>query len=175
MKKSKGRPKGSEKDDSRALSAMADMILADPALKPTPAIRCHNPEASEAEIRRLQSKWRERKDMLLTAARARAEARQRQEVRSSAPAGMHDLGAVAEAVRMASEIYNSPEMRVMREIQNSPTMRATRELHSSPTMRAIYEAQNSPAMRAVREFHSSPAARAIEEAHRKMNSLLGGF
>jgi hypothetical protein len=50
--KTKGRPRGSEKDDSSALNDMADLMHADPTLKPTPAMRRHNPKIGEAEVRR---------------------------------------------------------------------------------------------------------------------------
>ena len=175
MQKTRGRPKGSEKDDSEALSAMAEMIHADPTLKPTPAMRRYNAKIGEAEIRRLQVKWRERSEALLAAAVARTEARRQHAASPAVPTSRRKLGAVTEAAQTASAMYNLPEMHAMREFQNSPTARAMWEAQNSPAMRAILDAQSSPEMRAIREFHSSPTARAIEEAHRKINQMLGGW
>lgn len=178
MKKIRGRPRGSEKDDSKALNAMADLLHSDPALKPTTAIRRHIPKASDADIRRLQAKWKERGAALLAAAQARAEARQRRAASANVPVMRHSLGAVAEAARTAQQIYNSPEMRAMREFQNSPTARAIWEAQNSPAMQAMREAMNSPAMQAIRELQDSPVmriARDIAEEQARINRALGGW
>ncbi len=174
--KTKGRPKGSEKDDSKALNAMADMIHANPALKPTPAMRRHNPKIDVAEIRRLQGKWKERKDTLLAAAQARTEVRRKQaDTANLSVQGSGFLG--TEAARTARETYNSPLMRAMREIQDNPASRAVREFQNNPTMRAIYEAQNGTAIQAIRAFQEGPLGRAlreIAEAKEHIAKLAGG-
>lgn len=164
MRKTKGRPKGSEKDDSKALNAMADMILADPALKPTTAMRRYSFKIHNAEIRRLQVKWKERKEMLLTAARKRAEVQATDSARLMTPA-RHGQSLTPNIDRRLEEFYNSPAIRAARGIQESPALRAMMEFQNSPTMRAIRGLQDSPTMRIMRD---------ISSATDKINRVLGG-
>jgi hypothetical protein len=66
----RGRPKGTGKDDSAALNRIADLLVGNPSLKPTTAIRrigVHN----ESDTRRLQVKWKASGAALLAAARVR--------------------------------------------------------------------------------------------------------
>jgi hypothetical protein len=77
-KRPRGRPRGSGKDDSRPLAQVADLLVREPLLKPTTAIKrivrkCNDRNvASEAAlVRRLQAKWKENGNSLLTAARER--------------------------------------------------------------------------------------------------------
>lgn len=174
----KGRPKGSEKDDSRALSAIADMILTMPTLKATTAMRRHKRDASDADIRRWQGKWKERRPALLAAAQTRAETRRARAVSVSSPHTTRNLGAIAEAARLTQELYNSPSMRLMRELQDSPTMRAIRGLDDSAVMRAMRAFENDPVMRLARGLESSPtmrAARQIADAQDKLTRLARGW
>ncbi|OSZ69565.1 hypothetical protein CAP40_01530 [Sphingomonas sp. IBVSS2] len=178
MSKTKGRPKGSERNGSKALNAVADMIHADPALKPTTAMRRHNPKIGEAEIRRLQVKWKERNDMLLAAAWVRAEARQRQVASTGAPVAKTELGAVAGSVRMASAIYNSPEIRIARELQREGLPTAILEGLTGAASQTIREALNSPAMEIMRQVQNDPTLRImreIAEERARINRALGGW
>ncbi len=59
-----GRPKGSERDDSAILNQMADLILRDPDLKPTTAMKRLGVR-SDSDIRRHQVKWKARSPALL--------------------------------------------------------------------------------------------------------------
>ena len=72
----RGRPKGSGKDDSAALDRIADLLVANPTLKPTTAMKrtgVRNP----SDIRRLQVKWKAAREDLLAAARKRKAERER--------------------------------------------------------------------------------------------------
>ncbi len=68
----RGRPKGSEIDDGRALFQIADLLIEGRAHNVAAAVRLlagHDPSL----IRRLQRKFRRDRDTLLPAARAKAE------------------------------------------------------------------------------------------------------
>ncbi|QIG79436.1 hypothetical protein [Stakelama tenebrarum] len=153
--KRRGRPKGSEKDDSEALAAIADLMLTEPNLKPTTAMRRFNRNANESTIRRWQSKWRQRKAALLAEAKDRRAASV-VEHRSSSPVSMTDVLGDVEA------LYNSPAVRAALAFQESPEMRALRKVYNSPEMKA---------MRAMREIHNSPAMQVMREVHRKLAAL----
>ena len=70
-KRPRGRPKGSGKDDSPVLNQVADLIVRDPSLKPTTAIKDVIDGDNLSTIRRLQGKWKKGGDSFLMAARKR--------------------------------------------------------------------------------------------------------
>jgi hypothetical protein len=57
-KRKRGRPVGSCIDDSPLLARVADILLSDPKLKPTTAIKRVLGSPDPSPIRRLQSKWK---------------------------------------------------------------------------------------------------------------------
>jgi hypothetical protein len=87
-KRSRGRPKGSGKDDSALLSAVADLVLID-AIKPTTAMKRLIRQGIEkktildseraATLRRLQEKWKESPETLKAQAQARLDAKKEKE------------------------------------------------------------------------------------------------
>lgn len=187
-KRGRGRPLGTGLNDAPTLGSIADMLAADPAMKPTRAIKRILDKPSETTVRRLQGKWK------IEGARYLAEAQARRAIvpaparRSSVPysprtarqlfeAHRRMQDALSPAMRAAHEMMNSPAMlaaqEAARRFHESPTMRAIEELRSSPTMRAIEEFQNSPTMRAMRELQDSPTMRAIREAQAQMRLLNG--
>src|SRR5918992_1384523 len=85
-KSSRGRPKGSGKDDWSRLQQVAALIAANPALKPTTAIKRIG-VTDPSVVRRLRDKFHLAEDELLTTVRrARASKPSRQAPkRSSAP------------------------------------------------------------------------------------------
>ena len=158
MNKRKGRPKGSEKDDSAALAAIADMILADPTLRPTTAMRRYKKKAPPSEIRRLQVKWKERGETLLAQAQARAEVCKAAQasVGSSRRLSIAQLAAMGgflgtPAIRAARGLDLSPGLKAFVEYQNSPAIKLIREIEESPAMRLIRQIENNGVMRRVRE------------------------
>ena len=70
-KRKRGRPVGTGKDDSVKLNRIADMIIENPSLKPTRAMKNLGVK-DPSYIRRLQVKWKAEKETLLSAARERA-------------------------------------------------------------------------------------------------------
>ena len=72
LRRHRGRPKGSEIDDARALSQIADILVEGRARNVAAAVRLlagHDPSL----IRRLQRKFRRDREALLVEARAKAE------------------------------------------------------------------------------------------------------
>ena len=70
-KRGRGRPIGTGKDDAPTLSKVADLIVANPALRPTTAIKRVLDRLDPSIIRRLQVKWRAGKEEYLAQARSR--------------------------------------------------------------------------------------------------------
>lgn len=177
-KRGRGRPPGTGLNDVPTLSKVADMLLANPRMKPTTAIVRVLGKPGPSTIRRLQEKWKVGGPDYLAEARRAAEREayrrsleatiQRQSVEAFRSSRRLGLGATLDgfdspAMKAIQEALNSPAMRAMRELQDSPAMRAMRELHDSPAMRAMRELQNSPVMRAAQEAMNSPAMRALQE------------
>lgn len=168
-KKPRGRPKGTViPTDRRVLNAVADLLLREPALRPTAAIKRLVPDWTDSVVHRLMSKWRKEGQALL------AEARQRQETRAARNASAGNasvggsIGSLAAQLRMMTE---SQTLRATHQMLNSPTMRAVRELADSPTMRAIREMQENPTIRAIREMQNSPVMQMIREQQRLKRDL----
>ena len=199
IKRRRGRPIGTGKDDSSTLSRVADLIAANPALRPTTAIKRLLDTLDPSTIRRLQVKWRVGKDEYLAQARLRRTVVVAQARRSNAPYSPRAARQLAAAHRAMQDTLggshlasvqaalNDPGLRAMREAmgspamlatqeamrryQESPAMRAIEEFRSSPAMRAIEELQNSPTMRAIRELQDSPAMRAMRDLQTKLGGL----
>ena len=92
IKRRRGRPIGTGKDDSSTLSRVADLIAANPALRPTTAIKRLLDTLDPSTIRRLQVKWRVGKDEYLAQARLRRTVVVAQARRSNAPYSPAPLG-----------------------------------------------------------------------------------
>jgi hypothetical protein len=182
-KRSRGRPPGTGKDDRKVLESVADMVVANPTMRPTTAMRRVAPKATEAEVRRFQVKWKEGREVLLNAARERTEAKRLTgsvPARRSRPQAGHvggvgnprDLAAMTQLVRevldnpaaqMARELANSPAAQMARELANSPAAQMAREMANSPAAQMARELANTPAAQMAREMANSPAAQMARE------------
>lgn len=186
-KRSRGRPVGTGLDDSPTLRKVADMILANPLLRPTTAIRSAFDKPGTPNIRRLQVKWKAATTEYLADARARramalAPARRAtvfhfSRISQTAEGQRRMLDALGPSLRAAHGMMNSPAMlaaqEAARRYQASPVMRALEGYRNCPLMRAIEELQNSPIMMASRGLQSSPMMQATREIE-KMHRLIGG-
>jgi hypothetical protein len=161
------------------LNEVADLLVRQPGLKPTTAIKRVSASGAvrgasrEADIRRLQIKWKRASEELLKAASDRRNAALREGIAVSSPAPGHVYAASIAAAREIERILNPPGLRAMRDFYDNPTMRALRELQDSPGVRAMREFQDSPAQRAMREFLDSPARRAAREIQSVVDKLAG--
>ena len=168
-KRGRGRPTGTGKNDSPTLNKIADLMVADPKLKVTPAIRRVIGNPDDATVRRLQVKWQSGGDKHLAAAQDRRTvasmpvrcattsysprmARQIAEAQRKM-SGMLGTGTWENSTSAAFRAaYDDPGMKAMREFYDSPGARAARALYDDPTMRVMRELQNSPEMRLAREM-----------------------
>lgn len=196
----RGRPVGTGLDDGPTLNKMADIMVANPAMRPTTAMRRAIDKPGPSLVRRLQVKWKAGSAEYLAAAHARRAAasapvparrvsaaysprmsrqlmqaqRKMQEALGpglQAAQAMMTSPAMLAAQEAARRLQESPAMRALEEYRNSPTMRALEEYQNSPTMRAIRELLDSPAMRAMRELQDSPTMRAAREAAQEVAKI----
>lgn len=189
-KRSRGRPVGTGLDDGPTLKKVADMIVANPSLRPTTAIRRALDKPEPSNIRRLQVKWKAGKAEYMVEAQARRAAASMPAHRVTAPYSPRTGRNIVEAhrkmqealgpgFRAAQEMMNSPGMRAAQEAarryQESPALRAIEEFRNSPTMRAIEELQNNPTVRLMRELQDSPMMRAAREMEKVQRLINRGF
>jgi len=176
-KRKRGRPLGSgKKDDAAVLRAMARLMVQEPGLKKTRAIKRVVTNWDETSVRRLQRAWQ--KDGAIYFSEAEAEKARADEAavsrRSTAGTG---YSSATDAVRGhsvggLSDLYNSPIMQAARDLQNSGIMQAARELQNSGILQAARELQNSGVMRAARELQESAAFKAARDFERlRVNEL----
>jgi hypothetical protein len=168
--KRRGRPKGSDlRSDIKLLHAVADLILADPALTPTAAIKEVVPQWTDTITRRLRGKWKVQSETLLE------QARQRKEQKAQREAAYSTSSATLGGIRANSALLHflsSPEYRWMREIENNPLIKMQRELANNPLIRMHRELANSPVVRMMREIQNNPAVKfALEQ--RRLRRLAG--
>jgi hypothetical protein len=162
--KRRGRPKGSDlKSDTKLLHAVADLILADPALTPTAAIKKVVPEWTDTITRRLRGKWKAQSEALLEQARERREQRALRDAAYGTSSGT--LGGIPSGASLL-HFLNSPAYRWMREIENNPVFKLQRELANNPLIRMQRELANNPAVRMMREIQNNPAVRFAREQQR---------
>lgn len=180
-RKPKGRPKGTEMDDSAMLATIADMLVANPDMKATSAMRRIKPQASDAEIHRWQDKWKRRKVELLKEAKARDAAAMRKKA-ERAPVAPTSV----DMIRFASGLTGLPTLDPIWKFLKSPEMQAIQELYKNGTMKVIQDLKK-PEMEAARrlaenarqarEMFNDPTLRealiAIEEQREAMRALTG--
>ncbi len=149
-RRQRGRPRGSGKDDSAPLAKVADMMVHNPSLKPTTAMRrvlrdCdHRGEATDPTLlRRWQGKWKADRNSLLAAARDRARPR-------SAPVPVDIPGFAWGDAMMALRETGSAWGDAMKAIRENGSalgdaMMALRE-NGSEAMKVLRELQNLPGL-----------------------------
>jgi hypothetical protein len=103
IKRSPGRPKGSGKNDSECLAEVADLLVRNPKLRPTTAMkqiikmRSDRGATPETLLRRLQAKWKKDSTRFLDAARERASRVSFPPRSASMGDGLPSLAAIAQA------------------------------------------------------------------------------
>jgi hypothetical protein len=156
-KRGKGRPKGSETNDANVLNAMADMILADPGLRPTSAMRSVVPDATPAAIRRYQDKWKNRRDSLL------ADAQERRNAAASRPASGGPVYSSSGGYSGANQ-YESHAARALRDYGLGASVRAAAEFAGGSAAGAAAElARVSALTRAARLAAGSASQQMIDQ------------
>jgi hypothetical protein len=161
----RGRPRGTGKNDKPCLAWIADLLVAEPTLKPTTAMRrviaSRNDwgTSDESLLRRWQVKWQADRASLLVAAQKRARPKLTFSAVPLSPSAIGVSAAVSSFVEQQNrwmkamkQIEESPWGRAMREIENSPWVKRIREIENSPWMKRMREIENSPWMKRMREI-----------------------
>lgn len=162
----RGRPKGSEKDDGQVLTAIADLVLINPKLRPTTAMRRVRPKAADADIRRWQTKWKARKETLLAGAGVRAADAQRRHRED------RTIERTKANIAAIGALHRTPSMLAARGIELGAAMKALDAYHKSPIMRALEELHNNPTIRLMREIENSSALRFTRENQKRISDLI---
>lgn len=170
MKRGRGRPVGTGIDDVPILSKIADIILANPSLRPTTVIRQCLDKPGPSIIRRLQVKWKERSAEFMDQARSRRDAA----ISRSPSQQVGGLLLTSQAVRQMLEVQrkmhemmNIPGLRAAHELMSSPTFiaaqDAARRIQANPAFRALEELRKKPTMEALRGFNANPTLKVLRE------------
>jgi hypothetical protein len=192
-KRTRGRPRGTGKNDQQYLEKVADLMVSDSTLKRTRAMRRiirgrkDWGASEETLLRRWQVKWNRQAESLLTAARERAGPKL-VATPGSLPAWpvVDSLRHLTDSagLRAAISYTESPAMKAMQDYVNSPAMRLMQEYINSPRMKLMQDYVNGPMMKAMsavehlfeqqRKITNAidpphlPAFRQIEEMHRRL-------
>lgn len=149
-KRRAGRPRGTGKDDSQILARIADLLVAEPALKPTTAIKRairqlgSHPESDDTLVRRLQDKWKAQGSQLLADARKRAAPEEK--------AGCRDIG-VSSGYGSDAFGSRSDSAAVLSAMRFEANLnRISRQLEFMDIGRRLAEQMESPVQKMIRQF-----------------------
>ncbi len=162
-----GRPRGSGKNDAPYLAKVAELLIGDPSLKPTTAMkrvirgRTDWDANDPTLLRRWQVKWKADGPSLLCAAQKRVRYQHR-----AASVGSSELL----WTQAAKDFENSPWMRAIRATENLPIMRVIKDMENSPWLRAIRAMENLPIMRVIKDMEKF----AVVAGHHKLARLSEG-
>jgi|SRR5580704_9969780 hypothetical protein len=183
-KRPRGRPHGSGKDDSPYLAQVAEILIREPSLKPTTAMKRVMTgrawtETDETLIRRWQAKWKEQGQLFLSAARACVEPRQTvplREVLASLQAAQSmnlNLPALAEAQRAIRALQMSPGIKDMvegmRAFRLSPAFEQIQE-----TIKA-YRESFVPHQSALKDMVESMRAFRLSSAFEQLQETMQAY
>jgi hypothetical protein len=165
----RGRPRGTGKDDSLPLTEVADLLVANPLLKPTTAMKRVMQggkdwgATDETLLRRWQDKWKHQGEVFLAAARERARPKPMAQpaVPAHSWATLRALPFPEDAHTRAMREYANGPAKAMQDYINSPASKALLDYASSPVAKAMLDYANSPTAKATRDYLDSPAMRAI--------------
>lgn len=195
-----GRPRGDGIDDERELAAMADMLLANPTMRPTTAYKRIVRRPGQSAIRRIQAKWRDRRETFLAAAterRAQAQAKTAARTVSSGSSPLRlateaaarridgfvaglafgrDVQTELSALAALRDAVDPPAVRRLRELTQNPLANAMRAMDGHPSLRAMRAGQammDTPTMRAARGLEDTTVSRALRAQDKFMRDFLG--
>jgi hypothetical protein len=179
-KKRRGRPLGSGIDDSAELSQVADLLVRNPSMRPSAAMKQatrgrKGRETPETLLRRLQAKWKQQGESLLAAAQERA----RPKASSGAAGYSHypltatgqfrsQIDRMMDDQRRMQDLIDPPHLRMMREQQQR-----MQDLIDPPHLRMMREQQQR-----IQDLIDPPHMREfrrLEELQRQMRNPFGGW
>jgi hypothetical protein len=166
-KRPRGRPAGSGKPDDAILDRIADLMVADPALKATTAAKRIVKNISTAHLRRLQVKWKSSDRQRLTAAGERARQQEHVRTRQTAAVSPHkEYGSVFDRMMGLNRAIDG--LSWMKDLQ------AMQELPFMKQMRAIQAIQNPPWMQHMRAMQDSPLMKQIQVGQDLYRDVISG-
>ncbi|MGC1494736.1 MAG: hypothetical protein WA790_02935 [Sulfitobacter sp.] len=163
QKRPRGRPKGTEINDSRYLDKVADLIAKQPELKKTPAIARvvtqHFPEHQHSKVeRRLLRKWNKTSEERLAAAKERHDEARRPVVGSTTGAGRVSRN----FIDLASGLHGAN------------ALAAKIEELANPKWLRVYEQQAALAQR-MQDIVDPPFMRRIREQQERVDRIMRGY
>src|SRR5580658_4387976 len=158
-KRPRGRPRGTGKNDEPYLAQVAELLIREPSLKPTTAMkrvmmRHAWTETDETLIRRWQVKWKAIGLSLLAAVRER--------MRPTLPAVPTEPAWVL-ANRIMKQIEDSPLSKMMRQIEDSPLSKMMRQIEDSPLSKMMRQIEDSPLSKMMRQIEDSPLSKMMRQ------------
>jgi hypothetical protein len=170
-KRTRGRPKGSGKNDGQTLARVADLLLKNPKLKATAAMRQVIDgrddwgATPETLLRRLQGKWSIGKTILMEAARERAA---RVDM-SPRPAAVGESWPAMSAIERMQRFAESPVAKAAQGYIQSPAYQKLLLWMNSPS----YAAQMSVVEKLARGIIDDPFQKRFLEIQKLAGSLPG--
>ena len=166
IKKGRGRPPGTGLNDDPTLRKVADVLLANPRMKPTTAMARVLDRPGPSTVRRLQVKWRVKGTTYLAEA----------EARRAAEREAHRRPPEAPLRRQPVEpFWASRELGTALAALDIPAIQAKRKALDSLMMRGIPELLDSLAKRGVQEITASLAIRTLQEEMARSLTLSKQF
>jgi hypothetical protein len=166
-KRARGRPRGSGKDDRPALEQVADLMVQDPSLRATTAMkrvlrtRADWGATDATLIRRWQRKLQVQREPLLIAARDRARP-QRAATFEDLPSSTIGPEVIPSFFKQVEALRNSPLAKEMQALRNSPLAKEMQALRNSPLAKQMQALRNSPWMKQMQAIQGSPWVKQME-------------
>lgn len=175
-KRSRGRPPGEGKKDTPYLVQVADLMVRDPSLKPTTAMkrimrnRTDGGETDETLVRRWQVKWKKNGDRFLEAARERFRPRPESSGTAYYPRTVAGTPNPLQG-QIMRDILDPPGMRLMRQMEQQEKL--MRDMMDPPHARMMRQMEQHERM--MRDIVEPPLTRALRQQDELMRKLLGPF
>lgn len=167
-KRGRGRPRGPVKDDSGTLKLVARLMVREPKLKATTAMRRVLTAPSDAVVRRLQIRWKNEGPAFLEEAKVGQE---QSGYTSNSAGGLG--GGYYEIEGLFAPSAQSKHMdsvlSTLQRLQENPVLQTIRRMEESPTMRLLRQMEDNPTLKALRQIEENPTLkvlRRMEEFHR---------
>ena len=163
-KRGRGRPKGTGKPDQATLQQVAELLLDNPGMRHTAAIKRIIGGANPSAIRRLQVKWKEHGSQLRAEAEQR---RQRRRTRAAAPGSVSDYTWIPRAVIDGGISSVASQMRSLFDDMN---IKAAADQASLGSALAAVERTMSPALTLAAEVNRAMSP--VHDVHARMERMM---
>lgn len=179
QKRSRGRPRGTGKNDQQFLAMIADLVIKPPGMAPTTAMKRivatrkdWNAASPEAAIRRWQEKWSKQTEALLAAAKARAEPKPVLGTKSQnfVPSFGNALDHNIAQAHLRRQLQ---EMELVSRMMNPPFMKAIREMQEKAEQTKALFKEAEMKRKEIEAMFGGPSALAahLQDAQQRMKEL----